>query len=203
MTVDHLSELLANPLTIVAGVDEAGRGPLAGPVVAAAVILDPKRPIDGLADSKTLSEKKRLTLNAAIQERALAWSIASADVREIDTLNILRATLLAMQRAVADLAMPPDLALIDGNQLPALPIPARAIVQGDRLIPEISAASILAKVYRDRLMLEYAERFPDFAFDRHKGYGTKEHLAELARCGPTPVHRRSFKPVRDLLPSSG
>lgn len=203
MTVDHLSELLANPLTIVTGVDEAGRGPLAGPVVAAAVILDPKRPIDGLADSKTLSEKKRLTLNATIQERALAWSIASADVREIDTLNILRATLLAMQRAVAELAMPPDLALIDGNQLPALPIPARAIVQGDRLIPEISAASILAKVYRDRLMLEYAERFPDFAFDRHKGYGTQDHLAELARFGPTPVHRRSFKPVRDLLPSGG
>lgn len=199
MTTASDPQHLASAQGLIAGIDEAGRGPLAGPVVAAAVILDPSKPIDGLADSKTLSEKKRLALFALIQEKALAWSIAAADVEEIDRLNILQATLLAMQRALDQLAIRPELALVDGNTLPDLSVPAYAIVQGDRTIPAISAASILAKVYRDQLMLDYAQEFPDFAFDRHKGYGTKQHLAELTRCGPSPIHRRSFKPVRDLL----
>lgn len=183
---------------MIAGVDEAGRGPLAGPVAAAAVILDPKKPISGLADSKTLSEKKRLALYQAIRENALAWSIAEASVAEIDRLNILQATLLAMQRAVAQLSIPPDHVLVDGNRLPVLAVPARAIVQGDRKIPAISAASILAKVHRDRTMADYAKEFPGFAFDLHKGYGTRQHLSELAEFGPLSIHRRSFKPVKDL-----
>jgi len=186
---------------LIAGVDEAGRGPLAGPVVAAAVILDPERPIDGLADSKALSAKKRLTLYSIIQEKALAWAVAEADVGEIDQINILQATLLAMQRAVNQLSIQPQRVLIDGNTLPVLSIPAQAIVQGDRIIPAISAASILAKVHRDRIMEDYAREFPGFAFDLHKGYGTKQHLAELAQLGPLPIHRKSFRPVRDLLPS--
>jgi ribonuclease HII len=184
---------------LIAGVDEAGRGPLAGPVVAAAVILDPKTPISGLADSKTLSEKKRLALYQTIRENALAWSIAEATVAEIDRLNILQATLLAMQRAVAQLAVRPDHVLVDGNRLPVLPVSAQAIVQGDRKIPAISAASILAKVYRDRIMEGYAKEFPAFAFDLHKGYGTRQHLSELSEFGPLSIHRRSFKPVKDLL----
>jgi len=188
---------------LIAGVDEAGRGPLAGPVVAAAVILDPERPIDGLADSKTLSEKKRLALYQIIQEKSLAWSVAEADVREIDQLNILQATLLAMQRAVNKLSVQPHRVLIDGNRLPVLSIPAQAIVQGDRNIPSISAASIIAKVHRDQVMHAYAKEFPDFTFDLHKGYGTKQHLAELAQFGPLSIHRRSFRPVKDLLPSLG
>ncbi|WP_374086564.1 ribonuclease HII [Methylomicrobium lacus] len=185
---------------LIAGVDEAGRGPLAGPVVAAAVILDPERPIDGLADSKTLSAKKRLALYQIIQEKALAWAIAEADVSEIDQLNILQATLLAMQRAVNRLSTQPQRVLIDGNRLPVLSIPAQAIVQGDRIIPSISAASILAKVHRDLIMEGYAREFPGFAFDLHKGYGTKQHLVELAQFGPLAIHRKSFKPVNDLLP---
>jgi ribonuclease HII len=187
---------------LVAGVDEAGRGPLAGPVVAAAVILDPKKPISGLADSKTLSEKKRLALYQIIQENAFAWSIAEATVEEIDRLNILQATLLAMQRAVDQLSIQPDHVLVDGNSLPVLPVPAQAIVQGDQTIPAISAASILAKVFRDRIMQEYAKEFPGFAFDQHKGYGTPQHLSELLLFGPLTIHRRSFKPVRDLLPGN-
>jgi ribonuclease HII len=185
---------------LIAGVDEAGRGPLAGPVVAAAVILDPEKPIDGLADSKTLSEKKRLALYRIIQERALAWSVAEAGVSEIDQLNILQATLLAMRRAIQQLPVQPEHVLVDGNQLPVISMPAQAIVQGDRMIPAISAASIIAKVHRDLIMQEYAKEFPGFAFDLHKGYGTRQHLAELARFGPLNIHRRSFKPVRDLLP---
>jgi ribonuclease HII len=189
--------ILAEP-GLIAGVDEAGRGPLAGPVVAAAVILDPKKPISGLADSKTLSEKKRLMLDQAIQENALAWSIAEATVAEIDRLNILQATLLAMKRAVEQLSTRPDHVLVDGNRLPVLAVSAQAIVQGDRKIPAISAASILAKVHRDRIMDGYAKEFPGFAFDLHKGYGTRQHLSELAKFGPLNIHRRSFKPVKDL-----
>lgn len=185
---------------LIAGVDEAGRGPLAGPVVAAAVILDPEKPIAGLADSKTLSEKKRLALYQLIQEKALAWSVADANVEEIDQLNILQATLLSMQRAVNQLSVEPDHVLVDGNRLPVLLIPAQAIVQGDRKIQAISAASIIAKVHRDLIMQEYAREYPDFAFDLHKGYGTQKHLAELAQFGPLSIHRKSFKPVKDLLP---
>ncbi|MGJ0483056.1 MAG: ribonuclease HII [Methylomicrobium sp.] len=185
---------------LIAGVDEAGRGPLAGPVVAAAVILDPEKPITGLADSKTLSEKKRLSLYQIIQEKALAWSVAEANVAEIDQLNILQATLLAMQRAVNQLTVKPDHVLVDGNKLPVLAIPAQAIVQGDRKIQSISAASIIAKVHRDLIMQDYAREYPGFAFDLHKGYGTQKHLAELVQFGPLTIHRKSFKPVKDLLP---
>lgn len=184
---------------LIAGVDEAGRGPLAGPVVAAAVILDPSKPIAGLADSKTLSEKSRQELSRIIEERAIAWSVAQADIAEIDQLNILQATLLSMQRAVSQLFIQPDHVLIDGNKLPHLTIPAQAIIQGDKKIPAISAASIIAKVHRDRIMQDYAKEFPNFAFNLHKGYGTRRHLAELAQFGPSVIHRLSFKPVKDLL----
>lgn len=190
----------AMPHHLIAGVDEAGRGPLAGPVVAAAVILDPENPIGGLADSKLLSEKKRRVLYDAIQEKALAWSVAEASVAEIDHLNILQATLLAMQRAISRLSIQPVQVLIDGNRVPVLSIPAQAIVQGDRKIPAISAASIIAKVHRDLIMQDYAREFPNFAFDVHKGYGTRQHLAELAQFGSLSIHRKSFKPVKDMLP---
>jgi ribonuclease HII len=183
---------------LIAGVDEAGRGPLAGPVVAAAVILNPEKPINGLADSKTLSEKKRQTLYHIIQEKSLAWSVAEASIVEIDQLNILQATLLAMQRAVNQLSVQPNHVLVDGNKLPVLSIPAQAVVRGDRLVPAISAASIIAKVHRDLIMQEYAKNFPEFSFDLHKGYGTKQHLAELAQFGPLSIHRQSFRPVKDL-----
>nr|WP_026223712.1 ribonuclease HII [Methylosarcina fibrata] len=184
---------------LVAGVDEAGRGPLAGPVVAAAVILDPARPIAGLADSKLISEKKRQTLFHAIQERSVAWSVAESNVEEIDRLNILQATLLAMQRAVHRLPVVPDCVLIDGNALPVLPMPTQAIVRGDRTVPEISAASIVAKVYRDELMRAYSNIYPDFSFQIHKGYGTQKHLAEIEKFGPVAVHRKSFRPVKEIL----
>lgn len=191
--------LPASGQELIAGVDEAGRGPLAGPVVAAAVILDPARPIAGLADSKLLNEKKRLALFHDIQECSLAWSVAESSIEEIDSLNILQATLLAMQRAINHLHVIPDLALIDGNVLPVLPMPAQAIVQGDRIVPEISAASIIAKVYRDELMRSYSKKYPEFSFDVHKGYGTKQHLAEIEKFGPVAAHRKSFKPIKDLL----
>jgi ribonuclease HII len=181
------------------GVDEAGRGPLAGPVVAAAVILDPARPIAGLADSKKLSAAKREKLAVEIRAKALAWCVAEATVEEIDTLNILQATLLAMQRAVAGLTVVPMEALIDGNRCPKLAVPARAIVGGDATVAEISAASILAKTVRDAGMLELHVRYPRYGFDRHKGYGTAEHLAALAAHGPIPAHRKSFAPVREQL----
>lgn len=181
------------------GVDEAGRGPLAGAVFAAAVILDPARPIDGLADSKKLSEKRREALAPLIRERALAWAVASASVEEIDALNILRATLLAMRRAVEGLAVVPALALIDGNRCPSLSIPARAIIGGDASEPAISAASILAKTARDAEMRRLHLEFPQYGLDRHKGYDTAAHRAALARFGPTPHHRRSFAPMRALL----
>jgi len=183
----------------VAGVDEAGRGPLAGPVFAAAVILDPTHPIAGLADSKTLSESKRNSLYLNIKQAALSWSIAQASVEEIDQLNILQATLLAMQRAVQNLHITPDEILVDGNRLPNLSIPAQAIVKGDSKIQAISAASILAKVERDKLMAEYQEQYPCFSFGLHKGYGTKQHIAEIEQFGILEVHRKTFNPVKSLL----
>jgi ribonuclease HII len=184
---------------IIAGVDEAGRGPLAGPVVAAAVILNPKRLIKGLDDSKALSEKKRELLFDLIQEHALAWAIGSADVYEIDTINILQASLLAMQRAVAGLSMQPDIAYVDGNQAPKLTCKVKTSIGGDALHGAISAASILAKVTRDREMTMLAERYPEYGFAKHKGYGTKDHMAALVRHGVCDIHRRTFAPVTRLL----
>jgi ribonuclease HII len=185
--------------SFVAGVDEAGRGPLAGPVFAAAVILDPSRPIDGLADSKILSANKRDSLYILIKEKALSWSIAQASVEEIDRLNILQATLLAMQRAINGLDSQADLALVDGNHLPNLSMPAKAIVRGDSTVQAISAASILAKVERDKLMVNYHQQYPQFSFHLHKGYGTKLHLAEIEQFGVLDIHRKTFKPVRTML----
>lgn len=190
-----------DPTQIIAGVDEAGRGPLAGPVVAAAVILNPAQPISGLADSKKLSEAKRDGLSPLIKQYALSWCIASASVEEIDTLNILQATLLAMQRAVNGLSITPELVLVDGNRLPNLTIPALAIVKGDSKVAAISAASILAKVERDRLMVDYHHQYPDFAFHIHKGYGTRQHLQEIHQSGILPIHRQTFNPVKQLLAS--
>jgi ribonuclease HII len=187
------------PAGRVAGVDEVGRGPLVGNVVAAAVILDPARPIAGLADSKKLSEKKRAQLYDEIRERALAWAVASASPAEIDQLNILHASMLAMQRAVLALDPAPDYALIDGNRCPSLPCPAEPVVKGDARVAAISAASILAKVHRDREMQALHERHPEYGFDSHKGYPTKAHLAALAQHGPLPEYRRSFAPVRRVL----
>ena len=180
---------------LVAGVDEAGRGPLAGPVVAAAVILDDLKPIAGLNDSKKLTEKRREKLYDEILAKALCCSIAEASVQEIDTLNILQATLLAMRRAVEGLRLKPAKVLVDGNRLPVLDVRAEAIVQGDALVPAISAASILAKVHRDRLCAQLHAQYPQYGFDRHKGYGTAEHLQALAEHGPSPWHRSSFAPV--------
>ncbi len=188
---------------LVAGVDEAGRGPLAGPVFAAAVILDLQRPIAGLADSKVLSESKRNSLYILIKESALSWSIAQASVEEIDQLNILQATLLAMQRAVNGLSIQPDEVLVDGNRLPDLSMPAQAIVKGDSKVQAISAASILAKVERDKLMVGYHQQYPDFAFHVHKGYGTKQHLAEIEQFGFLDEHRRTFNPVKTMLMRQG
>lgn len=184
---------------LLAGVDEAGRGPLAGPVCAAAVILDPERPIEGLADSKKLSAKKREALAPVIRERALAWAVAWAEPEEIDRVNILRATMNAMRRAVEGLQVKPECVWVDGNRLPDLPYPAEAIVKGDAKVPAISAASILAKTARDAKMREYAEEYPEYGFERHAGYGTKEHVAALEKYGPTPIHRKTFEPVKSLL----
>ncbi|MBI4986814.1 MAG: ribonuclease HII [Rhodocyclales bacterium] len=181
------------------GVDEAGRGPLAGPVCAAAVILDPARPIAGLADSKKLSEKKRERLAVEIKAKSLAWAIAYATVEEIDAINILQATLLAMQRAVAALSSLPTEILVDGNRLPAFDLPARAIVGGDATVAAISAASILAKTARDAEMLRLHLTAPQYGLDRHKGYGTAAHLDALRRHGAAAFHRRSFAPVREAL----
>lgn len=183
----------------IAGVDEVGRGPLAGPVVTAAVVLDRRSPIDSLDDSKKLSEKKREALAGIIQERALAWALGRAEVEEIDRLNILQATLLAMQRAVLALPVTPDLALIDGNRCPQLPCRAEAIVQGDGRVAEISAASILAKVSRDREMQALDRLYPGYGLAGHKGYPSKAHIEALYRLGPSPIHRRSFAPVREAL----
>ncbi len=184
---------------LVAGVDEAGRGPLAGPVVAAAVILDDLKPIKGLADSKQLTALRRERLYDEIRAKALCCSIAQASVEEIDRLNILQATMLAMRRAVLGLRLKPTKVLVDGNRLPALDVLAEAIVSGDALVPCISAASILAKVTRDRMLCELHLQHPEYGFDRHKGYGTAEHLRALQEHGALPMHRRSFAPVARAL----
>lgn len=184
---------------LIAGVDEVGRGPLVGAVVTAAVILDPARPIVGLADSKKLSEKKRLALFDEIKEKALAWSLGRAEPHEIDELNILHATMLAMQRAVSGLPITPEFVLIDGNRCPALPMPAQAVVKGDSKVAEISAASILAKVTRDREMAELDGQYPQYGFAKHKGYPTADHLRLLAEHGAIAEHRRSFAPVKRAL----
>ncbi len=184
----------------VAGVDEAGRGPLAGPVLIAAVVLDPGRPIAGLDDSKRLSARTRERLYDLIVARASAWAVVRVEAAEIDRINILNATLAGMAHALAALSPPPTLALIDGNRLPrSLPCPARAIVHGDALEPAISAASILAKVTRDRILTDYEARWPGYGFAQHKGYPVPAHLAALRRLGPCPEHRRSFAPVRACL----
>jgi ribonuclease HII len=187
----------------ICGIDEAGRGPLAGPVVAAAVILDRGRRINGLRDSKQLTAARREQLADRIRVRAVAWAVAEASVEEIDALNILQATLLAMGRAVQGLAITPDYALIDGNQMPRLPMPGRAIVSGDALEPAISAASILAKTARDALMREFDREHPGYGFAQHMGYATPEHLDCLQRLGPCVLHRRSFAPVRGLIRRPG
>jgi ribonuclease HII len=186
---------------IVCGVDEAGRGPLAGPVFAAAVILDPARPIEGLRDSKKLTEARRDELAPLIKAHALAWAIAECSHTEIDTLNILQATMLAMRRAVEQLATVPTIALIDGNRCPQLAthIRAHAVVEGDDKVHAISAASILAKTARDAALVALHATYPQYAFDQHKGYSTALHLARLREHGPSPVHRRSFAPVRALI----
>lgn len=180
---------------LIAGIDEAGRGPLAGPVFAAAVILDPARPVPGLRDSKALTAERREALAGEVRAHALAWAIASADVAEIDALNILHATMLAMRRAVEALGVAPDEVLVDGNRCPDVACRVRAIVKGDRDIAAISAASILAKTVRDALLVELDAAYPAYGFAQHKGYPTPEHLAALARHGPCPAHRRSFAPV--------
>jgi ribonuclease HII len=184
---------------IVAGVDEAGRGPLAGPVYAAAVILDASRPIPGLADSKILTEPMRDALALEIRAHALAWSVASASVEEIDEINILQATMLAMERAVIGLSLLPELVRVDGNRLPRLNCRGEAIVKGDATVPAISAASILAKTARDAELRLLHDTYPGYGFDQHKGYGTALHLTQLASLGPCPAHRRSFAPVRNAL----
>lgn len=187
---------------LICGVDEAGRGPLAGPVCAAAVILDPARPIPGLRDSKKLSAAKRERLAEEIRSHALAWAVAWASEEEIDRINILQASLLAMARAVMGLGREPAEVLIDGNRCPELPFPARAIVKGDDTEPSISAASILAKTARDKEMRRLAVMYPEYGFERHAGYPTAEHLAALDRHGPCPIHRKSFGPVQRILPAA-
>lgn len=184
---------------LVAGVDEAGRGPLAGPVVAAAVILDDLNPVRGLADSKTLTALRREKLYDEIRAKALCCSIGEASVDEIDTLNILEATMLAMRRAVDGLRLKPVKVLVDGNRLPRLDVLAEAIVKGDAKVQAISAASILAKVHRDRWCIEFHQQYPQYGFDRHKGYGTAEHMAALRAHGACPQHRKSFAPVAQVL----
>lgn len=187
-------------IDLICGVDEAGRGPWAGPVTAAAVILDPARPISGLTDSKKISEKKRFALEPEIKANAAYWCVAHAEAEEIDAVNIREATFLAMQRAIAGLGIVPTRILIDGNALPKdLPAPAVAIIKGDLKEPAISAASILAKTERDRLMQTYGERFPGYGFDGHKGYGTAAHAQALSKLGPCPIHRTSFAPVRKAM----
>ena len=198
-TFARQSNLLWNSPGLVAGVDEAGRGPLAGPVVAAAVILDDQNPIAGLADSKKLSAARREWLFDEIRAKALCCSIAQASVEEIEQLNILQATLLAMKRAVQGLRLTPKKVLVDGNRLPALSMMAEAIVQGDALVPSISAASILAKVHRDRWCATMDLAYPQYGFSKHKGYGTAQHLAALQLHGACPEHRKTFRPVAEVL----
>ncbi|HLB43090.1 MAG TPA: ribonuclease HII [Gammaproteobacteria bacterium] len=183
---------------LISGVDEAGRGPLAGPVVAAAVVLDPLHPIIGLKDSKQLSPFRRIQLFYEIRQHALAWSAGSASVDEIDTINILQATFLAMQRAVAKLSILPHLILVDGNQCPRFPCEAKAIIRGDESEPVISAASIVAKVLRDRLMKKLDKQYPNYGLAQHKGYTTAEHIRALQTYGPSRIHRKTFAPVTKL-----
>lgn len=196
---DLFAELEPETPLLTAGVDEAGRGPLAGPVCAAAVILDPERPIEGLADSKKLTAKKREALAPLIKERALAWSVAWASVEEIDELNILRATMLAMRRAVEGLSTEPELVLVDGNRTPEIPFRVEAIVKGDAKVPAISAASILAKTERDRVMTELDAEYPGYGFARHAGYGTAAHVEAILASGVTPAHRKTFEPVKSIV----
>jgi ribonuclease HII len=190
-------------MTLICGVDEAGRGPLAGPVYAAAVILDPAWHIAGLADSKVLSASRRLELAKQIRQHAFAWAVASSSVAEIDAINILQASLLAMRRAVKQLSLAPGEVLVDGNQCPVIDYPVRAIVKGDSKVPAISAASILAKTARDAEMLRLHQLYPQYGLDRHKGYPTAAHLAALERHGVCEIHRRSYAPIRRLLEGSG
>jgi len=187
------------PMKLIAGTDEAGRGPLAGSVVAAAVILDPNNPIEGLNDSKKLTEKKREHLYPLICKKALCYAIAEASVEEIDQLNILQASMLAMKRAIERLSSRPNEVLVDGNRCPDIAIEAKAIIGGDAIEPCISAASVLAKVYRDRQMAQHHQTYPEYAFDKHKGYPTKQHMALLEKYGPSAIHRRSFGPVKRIL----
>ena len=191
--------LFMNLAGSIAGVDEVGRGPLAGPVVTAAVILDPNNPIAGLDDSKKLTEKKRIILAEQIKEKALCYSIARAEYTEIDELNIFQATLLAMKRAVAGLTLKPDRVLVDGKFCPDIPFPCEAVIKGDSRVAAISAASILAKVNRDNEMIAMEENYPGYGFAKHKGYPTKVHIEALEKLGITPIHRRSFKPVKKIL----
>ncbi|HGF5119143.1 ribonuclease HII [Vibrio parahaemolyticus] len=184
---------------LIAGVDEVGRGPLVGDVVTAAVILDPNNPIEGLNDSKKLSEKKRLALLPEIKEKALAWAVGRCSPEEIDELNILQATMVAMQRAIAGLKVQPDLVLIDGNRCPELPMDSQTVVKGDLRVAEISAASIIAKVVRDQEMEELDKQYPQFGFAKHKGYPTKAHFEAIEQHGVISEHRKSFKPVKKAL----
>ncbi len=188
---------------LLAGVDEAGRGPLVGNVVAAAVILDPENPIEGLNDSKKLSARRREQLSEQVRDSALAWSVVSIDSGQIDRINILQATMLAMKQAVEQLSVPPQHVFIDGNRCPDIHVPATAIIKGDSRVAEISAASILAKVERDAQMLALHEAYPQYGFDKHKGYPTKAHFEALAEYGPCPEHRRSYAPVRRAVAEAG
>ena len=194
-----ISELEVNETDLVAGVDEVGRGPLAGPVVAAAVILDPKKPIDGLCDSKKMSANRRLEMSDKIKSNSLAWSLGRAEAKEIDEINILQASLLAMKRAIEVLNIEPDIVLVDGNYTPSINFKKKAIVKGDSFISEISAASIIAKVERDNEMIALDKIYPGYGFSSHKGYPTKQHIESLKKLGITDIHRITFSPVSKFL----
>ena len=197
-----IDDLEVNETDLIAGVDEVGRGPLAGPVVAAAVILDPKKPIDGLCDSKKMSANRRLEMSDKIKSNSLAWSLGRAEVKEIDEINILQASLLAMKRAIELLNIEPDIVLVDGNYTPSINFKKKAIVNGDSFISEISAASIIAKVERDNEMIALDEIYPGYGFSSHKGYPTKQHIESLKRLGITDIHRITFSPVSKYLLSN-
>ncbi len=197
-----IDDLEVNETDLIAGVDEVGRGPLAGPVVAAAVILDPKKPIDGLCDSKKMSANRRLEMSDKIKSNSLAWSLGRAEVKEIDEINILQASLLAMKRAIELLNIEPDIVLVDGNYTPSVNFKKKAIVKGDSFISEISAASIIAKVERDNEMIALDEIYPGYGFSSHKGYPTKQHIESLKKLGITDIHRVTFSPVSKYLLSN-
>ena len=197
-----INELEVNETDLVAGVDEVGRGPLAGPVVAAAVILDPKKPIDGLCDSKKMSANRRLEMSDKIKSNSLAWSLGRAEAKEIDEINILQASLLAMKRAIEVLNIEPDIVLVDGNYTPSINFKKKAIVKGDSFISEISAASIIAKVERDNEMIALDKIYPGYGFSSHKGYPTKQHIESLKKLGITDIHRITFSPVSKYLLSN-